>query len=48
MLDFVERVGRWYDDMLRLPKSQAQALLKLGAGVVRLLPGKKSAPAGGD
>lgn len=37
MLDFVERTGRWYDQMIRLPKSQMQTLMKLGSGVVRLL-----------
>jgi len=37
MLDFVERTGRWYDQMIRLPRSQISALMKLGAGVVRLL-----------
>ena len=37
MLDFVERTGRWYDQMIRLPRAQMTALMKLGAGVVRLL-----------
>jgi DNA-binding transcriptional regulator GbsR (MarR family) len=37
MLDFVERTGRWYDQMIRLPRAQIFALMKLGAGVVRLL-----------
>ncbi len=37
MLDFVERTSRWYDQMIRLPRSQITALMKLGAGVVRLL-----------
>jgi DNA-binding transcriptional regulator GbsR (MarR family) len=37
MLDFVERTGRWYDQMIRLPKAQMQTLMKLGSGVVRLL-----------
>jgi DNA-binding transcriptional regulator GbsR (MarR family) len=37
MLDFVERTGRWYDQMIRLPRAQIAALMKLGAGVVRLL-----------
>lgn len=41
MLEFVDGVGRWYDDMLRLPRTQALALLRLGAGIVRYLPGKK-------
>jgi DNA-binding transcriptional regulator GbsR (MarR family) len=37
MLDFVERTSRWYDQMIRLPRAQIFALMKLGAGVVRLL-----------
>jgi DNA-binding transcriptional regulator GbsR (MarR family) len=37
MLDFVERTGRWYEQMIRLPRAQIQTLMKLGSGVVRLL-----------
>lgn len=37
MLEFVERTGRWYDQMIGLPRGQVTALMKLGAGVVRLL-----------
>jgi DNA-binding transcriptional regulator GbsR (MarR family) len=37
MLDFVERTGRWYEQMIRLPRAQVTALMKLGSGVVRLL-----------
>jgi DNA-binding transcriptional regulator GbsR (MarR family) len=37
MLAFVERLGRWYEQMLSLPKSQVIALMKLGSGIVRLL-----------
>lgn len=37
MLDFVERSSRWYDQMIGLPRAQIAALMKLGAGVVRLL-----------
>jgi DNA-binding transcriptional regulator GbsR (MarR family) len=37
MLDFVERTGRWYDQMLQLPRSQLMALMKLGGGIVRFL-----------
>jgi DNA-binding transcriptional regulator GbsR (MarR family) len=37
MLDFVERTSRWYEQMIRLPRPQITALMKLGAGVVRLL-----------
>jgi DNA-binding transcriptional regulator GbsR (MarR family) len=37
MLGFVERLGRWYEQMLSLPKVQVIALMKLGTGIVRLL-----------
>lgn len=37
MLNFVERAGDWYQQMLALPKNQVLAIMKLGAGVVRLL-----------
>lgn len=37
MLDFVERTGRWYEQMMQLPASQVAALMKLGSGIVRLL-----------
>jgi DNA-binding transcriptional regulator GbsR (MarR family) len=37
MLDFVERTGRWYEQMIQLPATQVAALMKLGSGVVRLL-----------
>lgn len=37
MLDFVERTSRWYEQMIRLPRAQLAALMKLGGGVVRLL-----------
>ncbi len=37
MLEFVERTGRWYEQMLKLPKTQVAMLMKLGGGVVRLL-----------
>ncbi len=46
MLEFVERAGTWYDQMLALPKNQVMALMKLGAGVVRVLErarGKRAA-----
>jgi DNA-binding transcriptional regulator GbsR (MarR family) len=46
MLGFVERVGRWTDDMLKLPQRQIVALLKLGGGIARLLPGKGPDPDG--
>ena len=37
MLEFVERTSRWYDQMSKLSRAQITALMKLGAGVVRLL-----------
>jgi len=43
MLDFVERLGDWHDDILALPKAQVTRLLKLGAGIARFLPGKGAA-----
>jgi DNA-binding transcriptional regulator GbsR (MarR family) len=46
MLDFVERTGRWYEQMIRLPRAQITSLMKLGAGVVRLLDRGSSKRAG--
>ena len=43
MLEFVERLGGWHDDVLALPRNQVTALLKLGAGVARFLPRKAPA-----
>jgi DNA-binding transcriptional regulator GbsR (MarR family) len=37
MLEFVERAGRWYEQMLKLTRTQIGALMKLGSGIVRLL-----------
>jgi DNA-binding transcriptional regulator GbsR (MarR family) len=37
MLEFVERTGRWYEQMLKLPKSQVAMLMKLGGGIASLL-----------
>jgi len=37
MLEFVERTGRWYEQMLKLPKSQIAMLMKLGGGIASLL-----------
>jgi DNA-binding transcriptional regulator GbsR (MarR family) len=37
MLDFVERTGRWYEQMINLPARQIAALMKLGSGIVRVL-----------
>src|SRR6202789_4256959 len=43
MLDFVERLSRWYDQMIALPRSKIATLMKLGGGIARLLDrgGKK-------
>jgi DNA-binding transcriptional regulator GbsR (MarR family) len=43
MLEFVERTGQWYEQMLKLPRAQLATLMKLGGGVARILerrPGK--------
>jgi DNA-binding transcriptional regulator GbsR (MarR family) len=37
MLDFVERISRWYDQMIALPRSTIVTLIKLGGGIARLL-----------
>ena len=44
MLEFVERISRWYDQMIALPRSTIATLIKLGGGISRLLDrgGKKS------
>lgn len=43
MLDFVTTMGRWHDEMLNVPKPALMRLIKLGAGVTKLInwrPGK--------
>ena len=41
MMEFMETVDRWYAQMIRLPRSQAFSLLKMGNRIVTLLtPGK--------
>ena len=45
MLNFVERAGGWYEQMLTLPKNQVLALMKLGSGVVRVLDRGRERPA---
>ena len=37
MLEFVERSGRWYEQMLALPRSKVATLMKLGGGIAKLL-----------
>ena len=43
MLDFVTTMSRWHDEMLSVPKPALMRLIKLGAGVTKLInwrPGK--------
>jgi DNA-binding transcriptional regulator GbsR (MarR family) len=44
MLEFIERISRWYDQMIALPRSTIATLMKLGGGIARLLDrgGKKN------
>jgi hypothetical protein len=37
MLEFVERLGRWYEQMVKLSRIQIGALMKLGSGITRLI-----------
>jgi DNA-binding transcriptional regulator GbsR (MarR family) len=37
MLEFVEKTGRWYEQMLKIPRAQIAALMKLGGGIARFL-----------
>jgi DNA-binding transcriptional regulator GbsR (MarR family) len=46
MLEFVERAGRWYEQMLKLSSAQIAALMKLGSGIVRLLERSRGARGG--
>jgi DNA-binding transcriptional regulator GbsR (MarR family) len=38
MLEFVERISRWYEQMIALPRSTLVTLVRLGGGIARLLP----------
>lgn len=42
MQGFMDRLGSWYDDVRRLPKSTLVTLMKLGSRVARFLPGKSA------
>jgi DNA-binding transcriptional regulator GbsR (MarR family) len=44
MLEFVEGLSRWYDQMLAMPRSKISTLMRLGGGIARLLDrgGKRS------
>jgi len=37
MLDFVTTMSRWHDEMLNVPKPALMRLIKLGAGVTKLI-----------
>ena len=37
MLGFIERMTGWYEQMRRVPKPTLQRLIKMGAGVARLI-----------
>ena len=39
MLDFTQSVDRWYSQMLSVPKTQRDMILKLGSKIAGLLPG---------
>jgi DNA-binding transcriptional regulator GbsR (MarR family) len=42
MLDFTVALDRWYGQMLSIPKTKRNMLLKLGAKIVSFLPGEKA------
>jgi DNA-binding transcriptional regulator GbsR (MarR family) len=47
MLDFIERLSRWYDQMIALPRSKITSLMRLGSGIARLLDrGRKKGTSG--
>jgi DNA-binding transcriptional regulator GbsR (MarR family) len=49
MLEFVERISRWYEQMSKLSRGQLSTIMKLGSGVVRLLDrGKDQQSAAGE
>lgn len=37
MLEFVTTMSRWHDEMMRVPKPALTALIKMGAGVTKLI-----------
>ena len=37
MLEFVERTGRWYEQMIAMPRSKLATLMRLGGGIARLI-----------
>jgi DNA-binding transcriptional regulator GbsR (MarR family) len=42
MLAFTQTVAGWYEQMERVPRHSLMALLRLGAKIVNLLPGRKA------
>ena len=48
MLDFVERISRWYEQMSKLSRTQLATVMKLGSGIVRLLDRGKETRGGPD
>lgn len=42
MLKFVETADTWYSQMLSVPKSKLAMLMKLGARIIKFIPGDKS------
>ncbi|MFO1171131.1 MAG: MarR family transcriptional regulator [Hyphomicrobiaceae bacterium] len=42
MLKFVETADTWYTQMLSVPKSKLATLMKLGARIIKFIPGDKS------
>jgi hypothetical protein len=38
MLDFLEIMTRWYDQLRKLPNNTLMQLVKLGDAVVKILP----------
>lgn len=42
MLKFVETADTWYSQMLSVPKSKLATLMKLGARIIKFIPGDKS------
>lgn len=40
MLDFVESLNRWYEQMLKIPKPKIISLIKMGSAVVRFIGGR--------
>jgi DNA-binding transcriptional regulator GbsR (MarR family) len=43
MLDFVDRLSIWYDQMIALPRAKINTLMKLGGGIARLLDKRRRA-----